>query len=262
MKTKLISALMSVGLAALAAGCDNGDSNSGSSSGGTGGSTAMTGSGGSGNTGGSAPTGTGAELLTDEAKMNGWIGGDTASSADDPGGIQGSVYLYGDGTSCTAAMGNPCTVEKGCCISGHTVVDSTYKAWGCGIGIGLNETGGDASVKQPYKGAPGAKFSFTITGTTGGNPLRVGFTQAANTTDLVSPYKQLSAFTAGTTATMGFSDATFPTWCKETCVGSDGAVATPGSPANPAGSYDIQFQIPGGDKEGDFNFCITSITVQ
>src|SRR5690606_4835991 len=103
-----------------AMGCDGGSEDDGGGSG-TGGT--------SGGTGGATGE-PGVELLTDDAKTDGWIGGDETTAEDDPKGIQGAIYMYGDDISCTVVEGNPCTAE-GCCISGSTIVDDTFAAWGC-----------------------------------------------------------------------------------------------------------------------------------
>jgi hypothetical protein len=222
--------------------------------------------GGGGNTGGGAGTGggTGNELLTTDVKAMGWVGGDPMLTEDNPAGIQGAFYMYGDdGASCTLVEGNPCTAD-GCCIQGHTIIDSTFAAWGCGIGLSLNDSGGMPSVKSPFAGSPNVTFNFTLSGNTGNNPIRVGFTQFADTAGLVSPYKEVAAFTDGTSGNVSFATATYPTWCTGNpgCLAPpDRAPAAPSSPAKAEFAHDIQFQIPGGDRDGDFNFCITSLQV-
>ncbi|HLV43376.1 MAG TPA: hypothetical protein VKY39_00295, partial [Aggregatilineales bacterium] len=208
--------------------------------------------------------GTGVELLDMAALEAGWIGGDPMTADDDPGGVQGAIYLYGDETSCTFTMGeNPCTAA-GCCISGATITDPTFAAWGCGIGISLNETGGDASTKLPYKGSPTATFNYTFTGDTGGNQLRAGFTQFNDTAGLVSPYLPINAFTNGVQGSVSFDTATYPSWCStsEDCLAPpDRMPADPGAPADPAAAHDLQFQIAGGERDGAFSLCLTSLTV-
>ena len=222
--------------------------------------------GGGAGTGGSAGTGggTGNELLTTQVLSEGWVGGDPMLTEDNPAGIQGALYIYGDdGLSCTLVEGNPCTAD-GCCLRGTTVIDSTFAAWGCGIGLSLNDSGGMPSVKSAYTGSATTKFTYTITGTTGGNELRAGFTQFADTTGLVSPYKAIPQFTAGTSGDVTFATATYPTWCSTSpdCLAPPNRTpATPGAPADPANAFDIQFQIAGGERDGAFDFCITSLQV-
>lgn len=288
MESKRVAGSLAFSLALLAFSCDSGDtastqpplngagtsgkggssgtsSSSGGSSGsgvsgssgssGTSSSTGGSGTGGSatgGSTGAGGTSTTGVELVNPD----GWVGGDPAVTTDNPLGIQGAWYGYGDGTSCAdqQARGNPCSAG-GCCISGATVVDSTFAKWGCGLGLSLNASGGDASTKSAYTGTA-RSFTFTITGDTGGQPLRIGFTQAADTTGLVSPYKEIPAFSTSTTQTVTFADATYPSWCStnSSCMGLQG------TSANPASSYDLQVQIPGGVAAASYNFCITSLT--
>ena len=278
------SSVLAIGLAGLAQlGCDDGGSegNSAGTGGGAGaagasgtggasGAGATGGSGGGSGFGGSAGGGAGGTAGASGAgggsgvelvNMMGWVGGDPADASDNPLGIQGAWYAYGDmGRSCEIPEGfNPCSSGK-CCLDGATIVDMpAYDAWGCGIGLELNSTGsvdGGTSTKRPFSGTA-KTFTAVISGTTGGNPIRINFTQEANTEDKVSPYKQIAPVTATVTETATFADAVYPTWCDSNpaCMGKQGMAA------NPASSFDIQFQIPGGDKAGDFNFCIESLKV-
>lgn len=233
-----------------AMGCDGGSEDDGGGSG-TGGT--------SGGTGGATGE-PGVELLTDDAKTDGWIGGDETTAEDDPKGIQGAIYMYGDDISCTVVEGNPCTAE-GCCISGSTIVDDTFAAWGCGIGISLNDTGGDNPMKQAYKGTA-TSFNYTITGTTGGAELRIGVTQFADTEGLVSPYYSVGDFDSGISGSISFNLVTYPSWCSTNadCLAPpDRTQAAGGTPADPMYAHDLQFQIAGGESASDFNFCITSL---
>jgi len=77
-------------------------------------------------------------------------------------------------------------------MTGTTVVDPLYAKWGCGIGMELNNTG----VKSAYAG-PVTCFNITLTGSSGGNEVRIGFTQSTNTTNTVSPFVSVAAFTNG-----------------------------------------------------------------
>ena len=65
-------------------------------------------------------------------------------------GLQGVIYPYGDGMSCPYSPTTPpakdfCAGGK-CCLSGTTKVDSTFAAWGCGIGVELDD---DDMTKMP-----------------------------------------------------------------------------------------------------------------
>ena len=79
---------------------------------------------------------------------------------------------------------------------GATVVDTTYAKWGCGLGMELSSSGGTAPTKTVYSGSAKC-FDVTLTGNSGGNPVRIGFSQSpAPASDAVSPYKEIPAFTA------------------------------------------------------------------
>jgi len=169
---------------------------------------------------------------------NNWIGGDSASTADNPCGVQGAIYGFSDGTSCTvpAAL---CSAGQ-CCISGATIVDATYAAYGCGIGISLNDSGGTTSVKSAYSGTA-TSFRITISGTSAA-PIRIIFKQTASDTE-EAPYEEVAG---PGTYTLTFADPTCPTWAT-TC--------TTGGPP-----FDIQVQVAGGDTAGAFDLCLTELT--
>ena len=167
--------------------------------------------------------------------------------------LQGSFYPYGDGSSCVTA--NPfCAPTVGCCISGTTVLDLTYAKWGCGIGLGLNTSSGASSVKSVYSG-PVKCFDITLTGSSGGNEVRIGFTQSTNTTGVVSPFVSVAAFTSGWNGRVCFTDAECPTWAvtQGTCAKTVGSAGTP---------YDLQIQVSAGSTTasvGAFNVCVSKI---
>jgi hypothetical protein len=174
-----------------------------------------------------------------------------------PIAIQGAVYPYGDGSSCpfgpTSPPTNICT-SGSCCLTGTTVVDPTFAKWGCGIGMELNSSGGTAPVKSVYPG-PVKCFDITLTGSSGGNTVRVGFTQSANPTNQVSPYVEIAPFTAGWSGQVCFTDAECPGYAitAGTCTK---AVGTAGMP------YDLQIQVSAGSTPttvGAYNVCVSKV---
>jgi hypothetical protein len=174
-----------------------------------------------------------------------------------PIAIQGSVYAYGDGASCpfgpTSPPSNICTTGS-CCISGTTVLDTTFAKWGCGIGVELNSSGGAAPIKSVYPG-PVKCFNITLTGSSGGNTVRVGFTQSAMPTNQVSPYVEIAPFTNGWTGQVCFTDAECPSYAitAGTCTK---AVGTAGMP------FDLQIQVSAGSTAttvGAYNVCVSTI---
>ena len=170
--------------------------------------------------------------------------------------LQGSFYMYQDASlSCTPA--NPiCSPTAGCCISGTTVVDPTYAKWGCGIGLSLNTPSGPGTVKSVYSG-PVKCFDITLTGSSGGNEVRIGFTQSTSTSGMVSPFVSVAAFANGWNGRVCFTDAECPDWAltavPPTC---SKAVGTAGTP------FDMQIQISAGSTPasvGAFNVCVSKI---
>jgi hypothetical protein len=171
-------------------------------------------------------------------------------------GIQGSIYAYSDGSTCTSPSPITATAcasgATGCCIEGTTVIDSTYAKWGCGLGMDLNSSGGASATKSAYAGTAKG-FKITLAGTVGGSQkIRIMYSSAAtDPTGGTAPYKEVDG--PGTYSVL-FSDATCPTW------------ATGGkcSPVSGSGAYSIKVQLSGGgaatDPVGAFKVCITSLT--
>jgi Glycosyl hydrolase family 12 len=237
-------------------GGNSSSGNGGSSSSGSGGSSSS-GSGGSSSSGsgGSSSSGSGgsstssctpnpAELINSA----GW-NCDLNTSI----GIQGAVYGYTDGSSCASPQPANICGSGGCCINGTTVVDSTSTKWGCGIGVELNDSGGTSAVKSQYTG-PVQCFNITLTGSSGGNEVRIGFTQKADNSNTVAPFVSIAAFTSGWTGKICFSDANCPSWATTTqCSKSVGSAGTP---------YDMQIQVSAGQTTssvGTYNVCVSSI---
>ena len=169
-------------------------------------------------------------------------------------GLQGSIYPYGDGMSCpysptTPPATNFCTGGK-CCLAGTTKVDTTFAAWGCGIGVELDD---DGTTKHPYTGSANC-YKVTLTGSSGGNVVRIAFTQSATpATGAVSPYTEIPAFTNGWSGPVCFSDVTCPGWATAAQCTKSGANGTP---------VDMQIQVSAGSTPttvGMYSVCLTSI---
>jgi len=219
------------------------------------GSAGSTGSGSAGSTGGGNTSGTAGNsgsacvaTPTQLVNANAWN-----CDLSDPIGIQGAIYGYGDGSSCASPQpANICSTGS-CCISGTTVVDPTSAKWGCGIGMELDSSGGTAPVKSQYTG-PVKCFNITLTGSSGGNVVRIGFTQTANSTT-VAPFSEIAAFTNGWKGQVCFTDAECPSWA--TAAQCSKAVGTMGTP------YDMQIQVSAGSTTasvGTYNVCVSSIS--
>jgi hypothetical protein len=167
--------------------------------------------------------------------------------------IQGAVYGYGDGSSCgTPIPKNICTGGNGCCLSGTTVVDTTYAKWGCGIGMELASSGGNSPTKSVYAG-PVKCFNITLTGNSGNNVVRISFTQSAMpAADAVAPFTEIPAFTSGWSGQVCFADVSCPSWAMDKCM----KTGTDGTPV------DMQIQISAGSTAtttGTYNVCVSSI---
>ena len=80
-------------------------------------------------------------------------------------GMQGAWFCFTDEIQTSTCIdGTPPWEEgRGMCLSGTSVVDSNYDSWGGGIGLSLNETGGDDSVKTAYNATANGVVGFRVT---------------------------------------------------------------------------------------------------
>jgi len=245
----------------------NGGANPGAGAGGMSGGTGPVGQGGgtagtspnggaptNGGTAGTPTTGGsggGEECVPDLENLvnpSGWV-----CAKDTPIAIQGAWYPYGDGTSCTPDPETVCATGS-CCISGATVDPGTdFTNWGCGLGFELNSSGGDNAIKAAYTGAAKC-FDIELTGSSGLNPVRIGFTQAVDTDGQITPFVEIPPFTDGWTGQLCFTDAECPDWAVEagTCTKKVGSEGTP---------HDLQIQISAVDaaSASEFNVCVSKL---
>lgn len=195
------------------------------------------------------------------------------TGGDDPCGFRGGFYAYSDqgvdGESGTAddsltwpvlsginERNNPCANGK-CCIQGVTHLfpklpdgtDDTMCCWGAGLTLDLASKlvnwGGTASATpSPYNG-PARGFRIALEGDlSAGQQIHIAYTQSE--TDQYPPFVQ---FTSLGTKEVLFQDVSCASWatdCTETGFGG----------AHP---YHLQVQVDGGDAEGSFRVCVTSL---
>ncbi len=160
--------------------------------------------------------------------------------------MQGAWYLYGDAITCVVMEGNPCS-DDGCCLDWTSIVDSSHESWGCGVALELSASGGETSTRNACAGSA-TGFTITVTGSSAPNPIRIGFTQLADTTDKVSPFTEVDG---PGTWNVAFTDASCPgNWATDKGC----------TPTEVAKSYDLQVQFPGGDAAGSGTICSTSLT--
>lgn len=270
MKHTVLFAGFVIGASAFVVGCsgsndgDGGggddDETGGMSGTGTGGSGGG-GSGAGGSSGSSSGTGgSGAAMCSNSDRSTlpideeGWV----ARECNDKQ-IQGAFYCYTDGvnpTSCPPAAEDgtrppPFRAGGGMCISGNTTLDPTYKAWGAGLGLSLNDDGAPTFVKNAYNATANGVtgFHLDITGSTGNLPLRVGYTTAAAPMG-AQPFVQFPA--GATSLDVPIADALVPeSWTTDPNAGLH---------ADPSAIFDLQVQITGGDAAAAYDFCITNVT--
>jgi len=173
--------------------------------------------------------------------------------------IQGPWYCYDDGVATSDCVDGavPYRAGGGMCLSGDTIVDTTYAAWGAGIALGLNETGDMGGAGTSVKGSYNATmngvtgFRVNITGDTGGLPIRIGFTSAAPQVG-AAPFIQFPGAGTGTPYDVPIAQALVPeTWTTD---------PNAGMAADPANIFDMQVQVVGADVAAHYDFCIESVT--
>ncbi|MES1206518.1 MAG: hypothetical protein ABUS79_11325 [Pseudomonadota bacterium] len=229
----------------------NGGSNPGAGGSRTGGTTGNGGTPGAGgaHTGGS--TGAGPACTPNDTQL---VNANAYFCSSASVGLQGSIYPYGDGMSCAYSPTTPpakdfCAGGK-CCLMGTTKVDTTFAAWGCGIGVEMDD---DCTTKHVYNG-PASCYQITLTGSSGGNVVRIAFTQSPTpASGAVSPYTEIPAFTNGWSGMVCFSDVTCPGWATAAQCAKTGTNGTP---------VDLQIQVSAGSTAttvGAYNVCLTSV---
>jgi hypothetical protein len=190
-----------------------------------------------------------------------YVGGDPTLSTDNPCGLQGAFYAFGDvdydgppssARSCTLPDPLDCR-DGGCTISGATLVDSTYTAWGCGIGLVLNDSGDGA--KLPYSG-PTKGFRVTIGGSFT-QEVRVYYTyhdgslagtQGHDTAPFLGGKNGESPIHEPGTYTVMFDDVSCPDW--ESASGCQVTTAP----------YDIKIHIVGAESAAPFTLTVSELT--
>lgn len=177
---------------------------------------------------------------------SGWVGGAPELAEDNPAGIQGAFYTFGDPIACPQPNTNPCT-DAGCFLRGTTVFDPTYEAWGCGLGLQLAGTGTGEPPVTPYPGLAEC-FQLDLVGNSGENPLRLAFSQGPSPVGAttVAPYVQIPPLAGSWSGTVCTSDVTCPEWAGDTC-SITGQV------------YDLQVIVPGGDRTSNVSVGITRL---
>lgn len=173
----------------------------------------------------------------------GWVGYYADRSGDDPLGIQGAFYGYGDGTSCTVPK-NLCSTGE-CCMNGATVATDPSTNWGCGMGLALHNTGGSTPVNLAYTGSADC-FDIELSGSSGGNEVRMQAAPYDDMTGKTAPVFSLGVISGTTVKTVCFSDFACP---------SDAP-----SPCTLSGSwYRLEMNVVGGQRAGTFGLCMRSL---
>ncbi len=244
-------------------GGDNGNPGAGGSTGnggsnpGAGGSN--TGNGASTGAGGTHTGGPGPACTPSDTQL---VNANAYYCSTDAVGLKGSIYPYGDGMSCpysptSAPAKDFCAGASGCCLTGTTTMLNTGSSnWGCGIGVELDD---DGTTKHVYAGSVSC-FKIALTGSSGGNVVRIGFTQAPTpATNTVAPFTEIPSFTSGWTGTVCFSDVTCPGWSATTPSATAPGCNKMGTNGTPV---DLQIQVSTGSTAvttGAYNVCLSSI---
>lgn len=211
-------------------------------------------------------------LQGDLGARNNWIGGEATSGVDDPCGIQGPIYAYGDEEEATAAgLPSSCAIpndpratiscdDARCCISGYSIEDRTYAAWGCGIGIGLKH---DAEqVRLPYDEPGVIGFRYSVEGSlTEGQYIRVHLKQPGSTEKSCGPFQGGSSWAGSPIDAALLAQGPFQSSLlfEEALCSMDARASCGCTTATPT-PLDIQFQVTGAYVNGPFEFCLTELS--
>jgi hypothetical protein len=180
---------------------------------------------------------------------NGWV--ERASTGC---GIQGSFYWFADsqGTTLTGVTQGsvPYRPGSGMCLTGRTVVDPDYQAWGAAIGLDLSYNT-NTNIQEAWDATAYGVVGFrvTVSGTTGKVPLRFQVESlASRPADTALPFVEIEA---PGTYTVLFEDAHVP---------SSWDISNAGEAADPSSIYSISLLVVGGgDTASDFDVCLTSL---
>ncbi len=159
-------------------------------------------------------------------------------------GIAGDWDCYDDGVNDTVCRvgGAP----ELACIAGSLTLDASFSAWGAGVRLALNGDGEEEL--QPYDATAYGVVGFRVLaeGTSGGEVLRVVFTNAAPRA--MSPFVQLPG--PGQYDVL-LRDARVPeSW--DTCTGSACYV-------DPSSIYELDVQVVGGEMNTAYDYCVTEV---
>jgi hypothetical protein len=229
----------------------------------TGGSMNMSGAGGSAGMAMVTCSNTDKSIIPIDA--TGWV-----DKTCDACGIQGAFYWYADDNTKASLMcnGAACVANTppyqagapgpGMCISGKATGMSAD--WGAGIGLSLNDSGGTTSVKGAFDATTAAcgnitGFDITLTGNTGGMPVRIGFTTTGDGTT-IAPFIPVGD-PAGTTLMLSGSQQIV---IKNAVIPADWKSTDP-SPPDPSKIYDLQIQVAADQATAGtaFDLCVTDI---
>ena len=173
------------------------------------------------------------------------------SAASNGCGITGTWYVASDGAGTTVASpaANVTPVLQGggrACMTGSTIVDSTFAAWGAVIGLDFNHATGDAQAYDANAAGIGG-FEVTFTGNFTQQGLRVNFKKTVLGSNEAWPFVPIAR---PGTYRIRFADAFVPdTWSQ-----SDHGM---GVDATQVSGFEVD--VVGGSVASNFDFCVESV---
>jgi cellulose 1,4-beta-cellobiosidase len=162
--------------------------------------------------------------------------------------MRGSWYCFKDAlgaSSCTEGTPPFSLARAAMCLTGATSIDAA--AFGAGLGVELDATGGASPVKSPFDAAAAGivGFEIAITGTSNVG-LRLSFT-ADPTVSASQPFVDLPG--AGTYQVL-LADAVVP---------GNFSDATAGARVDPKAIYAVELAVPRTDVVATYDYCITRL---
>ncbi len=164
--------------------------------------------------------------------------------------LDGAWYWYDDGAGTEVdgvADGDPpYEKDRGMCLSGHVITDSTYASWGAGVGLLTKAwTGTQAPWDATAHSVIG--FEVTVTGSTGLADLRMFADHAPERAEGESP--PFVTLDGPGTHRVLLEDFAVP----------DSWTPNGGERLDPTVIRYLNFQVTGGDLDADFDYCVTNV---
>ncbi|MDP9150073.1 MAG: hypothetical protein M3O36_09055 [Myxococcota bacterium] len=171
-------------------------------------------------------------------------------------GLQGAWYCYSDpqetNPSCRGTGDIPYVSAKaGMCVSGATAAGSTF---GAGVGFVLAQPDPKSTAKPNYNAQAQniIGFAVTLTGTSGGSVLNIGFPGSATNINGEAPFVSVPGVS-------GSSPITYNVLFKDARITNQSPIVVPAPLVDPTKLTDVKVVMPNDKSSHTYDFCVTSV---